>query len=234
MSTPILMDEESMRGIISGLKTQTRRLARPPAPFTITDDLLHLWAMGEISTPFGERGSELWVRETWNLFRGYSDSEGYLDDWDIWEEKIPKQIPVSDNTRKWSVWYRADPVWDNYDETDFRWRPAIHMPRWASRYMLINKGEVCHPISEITEEEALADGGWEYKDCPIHKNPIRSYRERWDSLYAKPRPIREKKVIVGYESFPWESGSYTTEHRGLPHYVYGNPHVLGLTFEAVK
>ena len=39
-----------------------------------------------------------------------------------------------------------------------KWRPSIHMPRWASRLTLIVSKVRYHRLREITEEDALAEG----------------------------------------------------------------------------
>lgn len=176
---PILFSGEMVRAILDGRKTQTRRVVKPqpeeyqtecffyknevyPDSAAMESHLFHN-VYGGSKFPYGGVYSDgsadkLWVREMWNLFRGYCDSEGYLDDWDIWEGEIPKQKPVSDNTRKWSVWYRAEPVWENYDETEFRWRPAIHMPRWASRLTLEVVSVRVERVQDISEDDAVAEG----------------------------------------------------------------------------
>ncbi len=60
-------------------------------------------------------GDRLWVRETWKPFS-------------IYAERAPRDIPPS------KVFYRAD---DSYAQSNTRWFPSIHMPRWASRLTLI-------------------------------------------------------------------------------------------------
>lgn len=56
----------------------------------------------------------------------------------------------------------------------------------------------------------------------------------WDSINAKPKPVRKKGKIVAYESYPWASGNETREHRGLPWYVWGNPYVWAYRFGVVR
>jgi hypothetical protein len=38
-------------------------------------------------------------------------------------------------------------------------------------------------LQAISEEDAMRDGGWRYANCPIHKNPQRSFAERWAETY---------------------------------------------------
>ena len=37
-------------------------------------------------------------------------------------------------------------------------------------------------LHEISEEDALADGGWSYFKCPIHKSPVASFKQLWQSI----------------------------------------------------
>jgi len=68
---PIIMDAESVRGILGGRKTQTRRVCRPPAPYVPTDEGLDiLFATEQLPCPYGQPGDQLWVKETWGLHYG--------------------------------------------------------------------------------------------------------------------------------------------------------------------
>jgi len=58
---------------------------------------------------------------------------------------------------------------------------------------------------------------------------IKAYREHWDDINARPKPIYEtidgKKQIVGYVSYPWEDIREEREYRGKVWHVIGNPWV---------
>ncbi|KKL66380.1 hypothetical protein LCGC14_2145600, partial [marine sediment metagenome] len=100
----ILMNGESIRGILEGRKTQTRRVIKPqpPSDWGGTSERVALL----IHCPHGQVGDRLWVRETFSS--------------DIYHS--------SGNTL-----YRADGR-DFYTEygTDrehkIHWKPSIHMP----------------------------------------------------------------------------------------------------------
>lgn len=76
----------------------------------------------------------------------------------------------------------------------FKWRPAIFMPRHASRLTLEITDVRVELLQDISEENALADGGWKYTNCPVHKNPQESFHLLWDSINGKRHP---------WESNPW-------------------------------
>ncbi len=144
---PVLFSGPMVNAILGGRKTQTRRVIKPPLKhpnwtyFTYFKESGHAIEDGpdypdnkedERRCPYGQPGDRLWVREAWRP-----------DDFD------------SSN-----VIYRADMPQDALDEARgiIKWKPSIHMPRWASRITLeISKVRV-ERLQEITEEDAIAEG----------------------------------------------------------------------------
>ena len=136
---PILFSGPMVRAILSGTKTQTRRVLKPQPYFDNRGLLWWEWSrsagsasidpVGQPSDewlkhcPYGAPGDVLWVRETW----------------------APSDLAP--------VLYRADgPVRNG------RWRPSIHMPRWASRLSLRIKSVRVERLQDITEADAIAEG----------------------------------------------------------------------------
>lgn len=74
-----------------------------------------------------------------------------------------------------------------------KWRPSIHMPRWASRITLEITNVRVERLHEITEADAVAEGvlEWEdvYKDYCADggwfRSPVDSFRSLWDSINTK-------------------------------------------------
>jgi hypothetical protein len=147
----ILFSAPMVRAILSGAKTQTRRVVRPQPssqPFlsTVEAGRWH-WCDGVRSTgpgifdpsakcPFGARDDRLWVRETF--------------------------VRVHDE-----VLYRADLMPEQRQEerevlriakSDYPWRPAIYMPRWASRLTLEVTDLRVERVADISEQDARAEG----------------------------------------------------------------------------
>lgn len=153
---PILFSGAMVRAILEGRKTVTRRVVKPqPANdwrFTggygrITSKHPHKDKFGVfirrgehtdftevdiIPCPYGQPGDHLWVRETCFINGPSKGSE---------------------------VIYKADPLpnWEG-EETDIRWRPSIHMPRWASRIQLEITSVRVERLQDISEEQAKAEG----------------------------------------------------------------------------
>lgn len=117
----------------------------------------------------GDIGDRLWVKETWQLVRPTDWEGNYVESVELWDDKIPKEEPVSDAKRsKWRVWYGADlfgrdedPTITRADRKDWMvqaWRPSIYMPRWASRILLEIVDVRVERLHAITEKDAAAEG----------------------------------------------------------------------------
>lgn len=164
---PIIFSTPMVRAILEGKKTQTRRVVKGVSEDTKSIVLLPEGQRYEDSvcgqrrriisprTPY-QPGDVLWVRETW----AHSVDCGHLNH--LHETKII---------------YRAD----NRCEPD-RWRPSIHMPRWAARLFLRVTNVRCERVQEISEADALAEG---FRPSENWNQAKWAFRETWDSLNAK-------------------------------------------------
>lgn len=144
---PILFNGPMVRAILEGLKTQTRRLVKPVHARTMCsrrgmdgfgnfiDGSLMAKAISE-SSPFGEPGDRLWVRETWQPF--FKDGAIYLAD--------AGTFRLNANSEE-----TAKKQWPN-------WKPSIHMPRRFSRITLEIVSVRVERLQSISEEDAWAEG----------------------------------------------------------------------------
>lgn len=147
----MIFNAEMVRAILDGRKTQTRR----PVKFPVHDKNLgcelagnelagELSAGNYLNSAFGKPGDRIWVRETF--------------------------CPVDDTQYGGEKWvdYRATPKfeashpagWDSApnDAEALKWRPSIHMPRWASRILLEITDVRVELLNAISEEDARAEG----------------------------------------------------------------------------
>ena len=210
---PILFTGEMVRAILSGAKTQTRRVVKGldirgpdknPSPlFDVYKGSQWVGAFdaetgrGSLDCPYGEPGDRLWVRETFQYQRAEDGlglhyradgarcgvSEQYLDD------------PDSEG----AALVRADVV------PDGRWKPSIHMPRWASRITLEVTGVRVERVQDISEEDAGAEGTpcifcrktlVTRCQCALDKADYHEdFQKLWDSVNAKRG--------YSWESNPW-------------------------------
>lgn len=149
---PILFSAPMVRAILEGRKTQTRRVvklndagrvARGGRQWHIDDD------HAALACPYGQPGDRLWVREAHLLdppidgtWPSVGDSFTSIDD-------IPERYRNPEH-----VLYRAD----DKLTTAWRWRPSIHMPRWASRITLEVTDVRVERLQDISEADAQAEG----------------------------------------------------------------------------
>lgn len=137
---PMLFNGAMVRAILAGQKTQTRRAVagvrgdncltmRKPTK-TKAGIVTHVLDAAERGLcPFGKPSDRLWVRETWAQHPDYPDARRAV--------------------------YQADPGAE-YDSE--RWRPSIHMPRWACRLVLEITAVRVERLHAISEADSLSEG----------------------------------------------------------------------------
>lgn len=136
---PILFGGEMVRAILDGRKTQTRRVVKP-APCGLRMGLPY--GKGRyITCPYGQPGDRLWVRET-HAFVGSIDPGWLLYRASGYESECQRH-----------GFDRPYPA-----VSSIKWRPSIHMPRWASRITLEITGVRVERLQEISEDDAKAEG----------------------------------------------------------------------------
>lgn len=132
---PILFSGEMVEAILSGRKTQTRRIVtgNPNGKIPFTD---------ELPCRYGLTGDTLWVREKWN-------AQTQSGKW--WHEVKCEDRPLLN-------WAWTNPVRPAYEETPSRWLPSIHMPREACRLELKTTRLKIEKLQFITPTDAKAEG----------------------------------------------------------------------------
>ncbi|EPL7198446.1 hypothetical protein QCW82_004858 [Klebsiella michiganensis] len=165
----MIFNGEMVRALLGGRKTQTRRIAKgvegavkfcPECDINGEDIFVALGEkdhtgmnplLGATSCPFGAVGDRIWVRETF---------QGPLFDFDLMDSYCKDPTPFE---RPEFCVYKADGApapefYDADDELHCRWRPSIHMPRWASRITLEITDVRVERLNSISEEDARAEG----------------------------------------------------------------------------
>lgn len=173
---PIIMSTESVKAILDGRKTQTRRVVKKPEQY---DNIRYC----DFCCPYGQVGQRLWVRETWRLVGRSEDRSGccrltveYRCDSARKTFEVPRGVFNK---------YTSDTGWG----VDSKWRPSIFMPRWASRITLEITGVRVERLQEITNRDAIAEGISAFNEIPAM-----AFGNYWDSLNAKKYP---------WSSNPW-------------------------------
>jgi len=150
---PIIFSTSMVQAILRGRKTQTRRVVKMshrkgcPWAFDENDNTGYEWIEADpdfsahdyrqpcrcIQCPYGKLGDELWVRETFVL--------------------VPFPCAHLSNGTVRAI-YKAD----ENECFDWKWKPSIHMPRWAARLFLKITDIQVERVQDISEEDSKAEG----------------------------------------------------------------------------
>jgi len=210
---PILFSGPMVRALLDGSKTQTRRVGKIQSPDFVglkAEAVTHATLGCQIQAthdafpgrgtarhaicacPYGKPGDQLWVRETWQgpLLEEYEvDADA---DWQSANRIHQYQNPAH-------CAFAADggspPEFiDSDDNIQRRWRPSIHMPRWASRITLEITGVRVERLQDISIEDAKSEGAWWPDESIVSKvaeyfsidhlgaNPYNAYQMLWESI----------------------------------------------------
>lgn len=156
----MIFNGEMVRAILDGRKTQTRRIVKSDCMDIGEKDDGTLWPWREHDNggdywypcPFGEVGDRMWVRETWQAIHDSVDEFGHVE-----ERTYSPSIP-QEKDRYWHTVYAEHFGDENREDRGFPWRPAIHMPRWASRITLEITSVRVERLDDISQEDAQAEG----------------------------------------------------------------------------
>jgi hypothetical protein len=210
---PILFSGPMVRAILAGTKTQTRRIVthrhgisflggmgqtNDPAclgyAFDGPDhngymvlarglDERHDHGRISLPCPYGAPGDRLWVREAW--CSGYARG--------CWGTVFAADKQFVQGSRRHEKGVHFNAEWDGPGGQHYKWRPSIHMPRWASRLTLEVTDVRVERLHDITEEDARAEGveawmeslrgGPHYNhNAQLGAYPVTAFARLWDSI----------------------------------------------------
>lgn len=171
----IIFQGWGVREIIEGRKTQTRRVI-VPQPTNMQDERRRLSVESDARRKYPP-GDLLWVRETWRFVGVDMNRHGrthHVEDCVVeYRDETQRTIEVD-----WQIG-EAELLRHN------RWRPSIHMPRWASRLTLRITDVRVQRLQEITEEDAKAEG---FSDGERRETAREHFRELWNFINGKRAP----------------------------------------------
>lgn len=108
-------------------------------------------------------GQRLWVRETWARYEPFPVSGESSTDGMLCLPALPLDNELLPYWRKRLV-FAADGDWKKPEDEDGkgaydpRWRPSIHLPRWASRITLEINDVRLERLQNITPDDACSEG----------------------------------------------------------------------------
>jgi hypothetical protein len=165
----ILFGAPMVLALLAGRKTQTRR------PVSRAHAGEKDWVAN--GSPYGAAGDRLWVRETWRLPRRL-DSENM-------RTLAQRGAALGLNLARLPVQYEADGARRNWPDAEpaGRYRNARFMPRVASRILLTVTEVRVERFSDMSEEDALAEG-MELIDAD-RGSACAAYRRTWSGLHGE-------------------------------------------------
>jgi hypothetical protein len=205
---PILFSTPMVQAIMSGRKTQTRRIIKPQ-PIIDHDSgfvfdgkhkkqyCMHNWH-DEFIDDFSRwmPGDIIWVRESFQFWDklsggGYAYKADFTQRYGAWERDTPKKFHDVERIEKWN--------------------PSIHMPKEAARVWLEITKITIEPLHDINEKDAKAEGfaciskdggrtykygipdndglpgvdnvGWPWQDW--NTDPAKAFRTLWYKINGK-------------------------------------------------
>ncbi|MEB5922773.1 hypothetical protein [Franconibacter daqui] len=185
----MIFNAEMVKAIIDGRKTMTRRIVNPQAELTKGSGFSwkgHLYGSGSddretnrnfahIKCPFGKPGDRLWVRETW------AEAGASAPNLKLYRANYPEHVP--------SHYENVPPA------EEIRWKPSIHMPRWASRITLEITGVRVERLNSISEQDALAEG--------IDAENLYDSQDNYDCIAD--HNFTGRPTAAGHFSYLWQS-----------------------------
>ncbi len=188
----MIFNGEMVRALLDGRKTQTRRALsdRQLKMISVAADVGECYPLESGQNhensqsyyrewcPFGAIGDRIWVRETF---------QGPLFDFDLMDSYCKDPTPFE---RPEFCVYKADGApapefYDADDELHCRWRPSIHMPRWASRILLEITNVRVERLQEITLGDICKEIGCGLYDFRPATHGFQAWEELWQSIYGE-------------------------------------------------
>ncbi|HCP9332516.1 TPA: hypothetical protein OF661_004340 [Escherichia coli] len=164
----MIFNDEMVRAILGGNKTQTRRIVEEKFyGRAVAAELLAKHC------PYGQPGDRIWVRETYRVHSKATDVATLVyrasvrNSWTEQTHRVPVDVcnkPVSE-----------------------KWTPSIHMPRWASRILLEITDVRVERLHDMSEADAKAEGATPatYKITPPEAVYRVGFGDIWRSIYGQ-------------------------------------------------
>ena len=184
---PMIFSAPMVRALLDGRKSQTRR--RLKEQNSIADAVKiggrYQWKSwktgcihGDVALPYSP-GNRLWVREAHTLTTDCKSVVYRVDATDM-------------HGWRWETITPGDP------RGEVKWRPSIHMPRWASRLTLVVTDVRVQRVQEINEADIASEGiergfpGGPHGEEGLYED----FADLWNSLHGPDAWSRNDWVVA--------------------------------------
>lgn len=235
---PLLFSAPMIRALLDGRKSQTRRLAWMPShlagldftPEQFSEFEERGWRVrkhGELHYVYkptvwqrrydrwmaGDRELWIWVRETWAHYQTVNGRRlhngGYIDE--ISDGFAGYRADGFDtiNDFRDHVRLMSDASLQAIEINGNKWRPSIHMPKWASRLTLRVTDMRLERLQDISEEDAKAEGalwhdgggighsGWRHDqyDGIVFPDARSAFARLWQNIHGPDSWARNDEIV---------------------------------------
>ena len=210
---PILFGGDMVKAILDGRKTQTRRthglsqFNGQPDRWRREGDTMAFDGGFEYAPvpkcPYGKPGDVLWVRETWMV--DYNDWPGGMREFGIAYRAEDKEhfagTPYQPTHR--CGHHTPQKQLELSYKFDGKWKPSIHMPRWASRISLLVKDVRVERLQDITPADCEAEGM--LTDIQATSLDTEDFKMREQALYFNMAKLWD---FINGKKHPWSENPW--------------------------
>ena len=185
---PILFSAPMVRAILAGEKTVTRRTVKWPLLGPSDGRKRRMYCPSDVAVineaprklcPYGGAGDRLWVRETWRPEERLEDGRDGIrfaaDD---------AFVSIKNTREAANAWVETHRFHMGRPIREMRWRPSIHIPRWASRITLEVVSVRVERLCSLDDSEAIREGIPAAGDV----RPFARFAELWDAINGDRAP----------------------------------------------
>jgi len=205
---PVLFSGPMVRALLSGRKTQTRRIVTPHNSYFWSAPREY-WKHSLFSEAYADRGYLHAPSHS-----SYDDDHSEREEcprclemgWDATTHRLYSKFAIGDTLWVRETWAHDAPDLDScrrgcesdgircgpyykadasqFDADSLRWRPSVHMPRWASRISLEITAVRAERLQDINEEDCEAEGIGDGYLVRMRVPPPRKYsfKALWEGL----------------------------------------------------
>ena len=206
MEKPILFNMDMVQAVLDGTKTVTRRVVKLKY-----DNTHHQMKTDKYGTRLIEIQNdvegETWGRNpdggTWHKLLGYIEPQPPYKKRDIMYVRETWCNINRDGTEPDYYYFADRRICEDYDESEWVWRPSIHMPKDAARIWLKVTNVAVERLHDMTLNDFLSEGVVLRPEA--FNDPDNAYLQAreifkgiWDSTVPKKQLAR-----YGWDANPW-------------------------------